>query len=88
LQTGAELHVNCGYMVEIETGSRIERIQCYAIPEPRATLQGNATWRIQCHVIQEPKATLQGAPAWRIQCYDPRATLKVVFCRILLFLFS
>jgi len=31
------------------------------ILEPRALLQGVATWRIQCHVIPEPRATLQRA---------------------------
>ena len=32
-ETGAECHVDCGDVVEIET-----------IPEPRITLQGAATW--------------------------------------------
>ena len=45
-QTGAECHVGCGDMVEIETISRIPiwrtfgRIQWYVMPEPPATLQG------------------------------------------------
>ena len=45
-QTGAECHVDCGDIVEIETRCRIPiwrtfgRIQCHVIPEPHATLQG------------------------------------------------
>jgi len=50
------------------------------IPELRVTLQGAATGRIQWHIIPEPRITLQGV---RI----PSAILKIVFRRILLFLF-
>ena len=65
-QTGAEWHVDCGDMVEIETRCRIliwrtfERIQWHVIPEPRIVglLQGAATWWIYSHV---PRATLQDA---------------------------
>jgi len=45
-QTGAEWHVDCGDMVEIETRSRIPIWRTF--------------WRIQWHVIPEPRATLQG----------------------------
>jgi len=46
------------------------------IPEPHATLKGVVTWRSQCH----DRGTLQGV---RIQS----AILKIVFRRILLFVF-
>ena len=46
-----------------------------------ATLQGSATRRIQWHVILDPRATLQGE-------WIPSAILKIVFRRILFFLFS
>jgi len=48
-QTGAEGHVDCGDMVEIETRCRIPiwwmfgRIQWHVILEPLITLQGAAT---------------------------------------------
>ena len=54
-QTGAEWHVDCGDMVEIETRCRIPiwrtfgRVQWHVIPEPLATLQDAATWRIELH---------------------------------------
>jgi len=47
-QTGAEGHVDCGDMVDIEIGSKIPiwrtfgRFQWHVIPQPRATLQGAA----------------------------------------------
>jgi len=53
-ETGAEWHVDCDDLVKIETKCRISvwqtfgRIQWHIILEPRATLQGAATWRIQC----------------------------------------
>jgi len=80
-QTGAEWHVDCGDMVEIETRCRIPiwrtfgRIQWHVIPEPRITLQGAATWWIHCH-----DSTLQGV---RI----PSAILKIAFRHILFFYF-
>ena len=46
LQTGADLHVDCGDMVKIETRCRIPirrtfgQIPWHVIPEPPATLQG------------------------------------------------
>ena len=73
--TGAEWHVDCGDVVEIETRCRIliwrkfGRIQRHVIPEPPAILQGAATWWICCHDL---RARLQGV---RI----PSAILKVVF---------
>ena len=97
LQTGAEWHVDCGYIFEIETIYRIPiwrtfgRTQWHVIPEPPATLQGAATWWIHCH---DSRAILQGAVTWRIQCHDhatlqgvriPSAILKIVLCRILVF---
>jgi len=96
---GAEWHVDCDNVVEIETRCRIliwrtfGRIQWHVIPEPRITLQGAATWWIHCH---DSRATFQGAVTWQNQCHD-RATLqsvrilsailKIVFHHILLFLF-
>ena len=73
-ETGAEWHVDCGDVVEIETRCRspiwrtFGRIQWHVIPEPPATLQGAVTWRNQCH----DRATLQSV---RI----PTAILKIVF---------
>jgi len=65
-QTGAEWHVDCDDMVEIETRSRIPTWRTFG--------------RIQWHVIPEPPATLQGAATWRIQCHDPRATCHIARC--------
>ena len=45
-ETGAEWHVDCGDVVEIETRCRIP---WHVIPEPSITLQGAATWWIHCH---------------------------------------
>jgi len=81
-ETGAEWHVDCGGVVEIETRCRIpiwrtfDRIQWHVIPEPPATLQGAVTWRNQCHDC----AILQGV---RI----PSAILNIVFRHILFVLF-
>jgi len=81
-ETGAEWHVDCGDVVEIETRCRIPicrtygRIQWHVIPEPHITLQGAVTWRNQCHDC----ATLQNV---RI----PSAILKIVFRHILFFCF-
>jgi len=65
LQTGAEWHVDCGDMVEIETRSRI----------PIGLLR--TFGRIQRHVIPEPCATLQGAVTWLIQWRHPRSTCHI-----------
>jgi len=64
-QTGAEWHVDCGDMVEIETRCRIPIWRTF--------------WRIQSHVIPEPPATRQGAAIRRIQCHEPRATCDVIW---------
>ena len=64
-QTGAEWHVDCGDVVEVEPRCRI--------PIPIWRTFG----RIQWHVIPEPPATLQGAAIWRIQCHDSRATCHI-----------
>ena len=85
-RTGAEWHVDCGDMAEIETRSRIPiwrtfgRIQWHVISELRVTLQGAATWWIHWHVIPEPRVTLQGRPTatWWIHCHDSHATLQGV----------
>ena len=83
-QTGAEWHVDCSDMAEIETRSRIPiwrtfgRIQWRVISEPPAILQGAATWRIQCH-DPRVRVTLQGAATWRIHWHaipEPRVTLQ------------
>jgi len=79
-QTGAEWHVDCGDVVEIETRCRIPiwrtfgRIPWHFIPEPPATLQSAVTWRNQCH----DRATLQGV-------IISSAKLKTVFRHILFF---
>jgi len=80
LQTGAEWHVDCGYIFEIETIYRIPiwrtfgRTQWHVIPEPPATLQGAATWWIHCH-DSRAICHIAGAVTWRNQCHD-RATLQ------------
>jgi len=65
-ETGAEWHVDCGDVVEIETKCRIPIWRTFG--------------RIQWHVIPEPPATLQGAATWRIQCNDPIATCDIAGC--------
>ena len=65
-ETGAEWHVHCGEVVEIETRCRIPIWRKFG--------------RIQWHVIQEPPAALQGAASWRIQCDDSRATCHIAGC--------
>jgi len=65
-QTGAEWHVDCGNMVEIETRCIIPVWRTYG--------------RIQWHVVPEPPATLQGVATWRIQCHDPRAACHIAGC--------
>ena len=80
-QTGAEWHVDCSDMVEIESICLIKiwrtfgRIQWHVIPEPRMTLQRAATWWIH-FTIPEPHATLQG-----VRILSP--ILKIVFRHIL-----
>ena len=88
------------WLVKIETRCRIPIrwtfgwIPWHVIPEPRATLQGAATWwipelyvtlqgavRVQRHVIPEPRMiTLQGAATWWIHCCDSRATFHIAGC--------
>ena len=81
-QTGAEWHVDCGDIAEIETRSRIPlwrtsgRIQWHVIPELHATLQGAATWRIQCHDYATSQSVI-------ISC----AILKIVFRHFIFFVF-
>jgi len=65
-QTGAEWHVDCGDMVEIETRCRITIWRTFG--------------RIQWHVISEPRITLQGAATWLIHCHVPRATCHIAGC--------
>jgi len=85
-QTGAEWHVDCGDVVEIETRYRIPiwrtfgRIQRNVIPEPPATLHGAAIRQIQCH---DPKATWHTAGCFHqansITCH-PRAPYHIAGC--------
>jgi len=65
-QTGAEWHVDCGDMVEIETRCRISIWRTFG--------------RIEWHVIPEPRITLQGAATWWINCHDSRATCHIAGC--------
>ena len=65
-ETGAEWHVDCGDVVEIETRCKI--------------LVWRTFGRIQWHIIPEPTDTLQGAATWRIQCHDSRATCHIAGC--------
>jgi len=63
LETGAEWHVDCGDVVEIETRCRIPIWRTF--------------WGIQWHVIPEPPAILQAAATWWIHCHDSRATCHI-----------
>jgi len=65
-ETGAEWHVDCGDVVEIETWCRIPIWRTFG--------------RIQWHVIPEPRITLQGAATWWIHCHDSRATCHIAGC--------
>jgi len=89
-ETGAEWHVDCGDVVEIETKCRIPiwrtfgRIQWHVIPEPHATLQGAATWRIQCH-DSRATFTLQGAASVPPGKFNGMSSQShVSHCRVLL----
>jgi len=53
-------------------------VECH--PTASCHIAGAVTWRIKCHVIPGPRATLQGE---RI----PSTILKIVFRRILFFVF-
>ena len=64
--TGAEWHVDCGHVVEIESRCRI--------------LIWRTFGRIQWHVIPEPRITLQGAATCWIHCHDSRATCHIARC--------
>jgi len=87
---GATCHIaGCCHLANSMSWSKSHVSHCRVLPpgefkclisEPRATLQGAATWRIQCHVIPEPRATLHGAATWRIQCHDNRATCHIAGC--------
>jgi len=65
-ETGAEWHVDCGDVVEIETRCRIPIWRTFG--------------RIQWHVIPEPRVILQGAATWRIYCHDSTATCHIAGC--------
>ena len=66
-KTGAEWHVDCGAVVEIETRCRIPIWRTFG--------------RIQWHVIPEPRITLQGAATWWIHCHDFRVTCHIAGCK-------
>ena len=66
-ETGAEWHVDCDDVVEIETRCRNPIWRTF--------------WRIQWHVIPEPRITLQGAATWWIHCHDSRATCHIAGCK-------
>ena len=66
-ETGAEWHVDCGDVVEIETRCRI----------PIWRTIGRIPW----HVISEPLITLQDAATWWIHCHDSRARCHIAGCK-------
>jgi len=66
-ETGAEWHVDCGDVAEIETRCRIPIWWTFG--------------RIQWHVIPEPRITLQGAATWWCHCHDSRATCHIAGCK-------
>jgi len=66
-QTGAEWHVDCGDVVEIETRCRFPIWRTFG--------------RIQWHVIPELRIILQGAVTWWIYYHDSRATCHIAGCK-------
>jgi len=66
LETGAEWHLDCGDVVEIETRCRIPIWRTFG--------------QIQWHVTPEPRITLQGVATWWIYCHDSRATCHIAGC--------
>jgi len=85
-ETGAEWHVDCGDVVEIETRCRIPiwwtfgRIQWHVIPEPPATLQMLPPGEFNV-MIPELRVTLQGAATWWIHCHNSRTTCHIAGCK-------
>jgi len=87
-QTGAEWHVDCGDMINIETRCRIPiwrtfgRIAWHVIPEPPATLiivnLYSAIARVCDHILNA--LNIEGAATWQIQCHDFRATCHIAGC--------
>ena len=68
-QTGAEWHVDCGDMVEIETRCRMPIWRTF--------------WRIQWHVIPEPPATVQVLPPGEFMTSISWSQSYVWHCRVL-----
>ena len=66
LETGAEWHIDCADMVEIETRCGIPIWRTFG--------------RMQWHVIPKPLIKLQGAATWWIYCHDSRATCHIAGC--------
>jgi len=66
-ETGAEWHVDCGDVVEIETRCRIPIWQTFG--------------RIQCHVIPEHVSYCRVLRTWWIHCHDSRATCHIAGCK-------
>ena len=66
IKSGAEWHVDCSDVVEIETRCRIPIWRTFG--------------RIQWHVIPEPRITFYGAACWWIHCHDSRATCHIAGC--------
>jgi len=84
LETGAEWHVHCGDVVEIETRCIIPIwrtfgwIQWHVIPDPPATLQGAGEFYV---MIPQVRVTLQGASTgWIPMACHPRATYHTAGC--------
>jgi len=71
-QTGAKWHVDCGYMVEIETRCSSAILEFFSNMAD--------VWRLQWHVIPEPRITLQGAATWWIHCRDSKAICHIAGC--------
>ena len=71
-QTGAKWHVDCGYMVEIETRCSSAILEFFSNMAD--------VWRLQWHVIPEPCITLQGAATWWIHCRDSKAICHIAGC--------
>jgi len=66
-ETGAEWHVDCGDVVEIEIRCRIPIWRTFGL--------------IQWHAIPQPRITLQGAATCWSYCHDFRATCHIAGCK-------
>ena len=84
-ETGAEWHVDCGDVVEIETRCRIPIGGRFGEFNGMSSQSHLPQCRVLPHgefsvMIPELSVTLQGAATWRIHCHDSRATCHIAGC--------